>query len=33
MTEKEKTKNGELYDHMYDEELTNERFKVKDLCF
>lgn len=33
MTEKEKAKNGELYNPMYDEELINERFKVKDLCF
>lgn len=33
MTEKEKAKNGELYNPMYDEELTTEHFKVKDLCF
>lgn len=33
MTEKEKAKNGELYNPMYDKELINERFKVKDLCF
>ena len=33
MTEKEKAKNGELYNHMYDKELIQERFKVKDLCF
>lgn len=33
MTEKEKAKNGELYNPMFDSELTDERFKVKDLCF
>lgn len=29
----EKAKNGELYNPMYDKELIQERFKVKDLCF
>lgn len=33
MTEKEKAKNGELYNPMYDKELIQERFNVKDLCF
>lgn len=33
MTEKEKSKNGELYNPMFDSELISERFKVKDLCF
>ena len=33
MTEKEKAKQGLLYNANYDKELINERFKVKDLCF
>ena len=33
MTEKEKAKNGNLYNPILDNELTAERFYVKDLCF
>ncbi len=33
MTEKEKAKRGLLYNASNDNELINERFKVKDLCF
>ena len=33
MREIESPINGELYKSMPDEELINERFKVKDLCF
>ena len=32
-TEKEKAKNGELYDANYDKELVAERQTCKDLCF
>ena len=33
MTEKEKRDNQELYDANYNEEMMQEREKVKDLCF
>ena len=32
MTEKEKVKNGMLYNPNYDPELTEERTKAKDFC-
>ena len=33
MTEKEKCRQGELYDANYDEELIAERLRCKDLCY
>ena len=33
MTEKEKVKNGMLYNPNYDPELTEERTKAKDFCY
>ena len=33
MTEKEKAKEGLLYDANYDEELKKERIKCKELCY
>ena len=33
MSEKEKMLDGELYDANYDENLINERYKAKDICF
>lgn len=33
MTEKEKMLNNELYNPNYDEQLINERFVAKDICY
>lgn len=33
MSEKEKMLAGELYDANFDEELINDRYKAKDICY